>query len=265
MFAARAGHAKAIEMLRIAGGRAHRKSETKRKCRRGPRGSFQAPFVLDPGLVHLAAASDKGKGALQALLEYEEFADIDALHGGMTPLAVAVAEGATENVKLLLEIGGDPAFRRRDTGVTLVHLAAEAGSTGSLEAVLKVLPKHFVDEPDTPVTNWAPLHSAAEHGHPEVIEALLRRGAKMVVVDRHGTTALHLAALGGHDQCIDLLLQWKHPVDLVDNAGWPPLLYANFQSNEQSVLSLLRAKPEHLQVLHTVPPIQLIHCSFGIS
>ena len=60
---------------------------------------------------------------------------------------------------------------------------------------------------------------------------------------------MHLAALGGHTAAVEMLVECGHPVDTVDNAGWPPLLYANFQANEQCVLSLLNAKPDHLRVL----------------
>ena len=50
------------------------------------------------------------------------------------------------------------------------------------------------------------------------------------------------------------LLEIGHEVDVLDNSGWPPLLYANLETqakdrDEECMLALLKARPDHLTVL----------------
>ena len=50
-----------------------------------------------------------------------------------------------------------------------------------------------------------PLHRAAEGGHIEVVEALLKAGANLEAQDEGSGTPLHRAAKGGHLEVVESL------------------------------------------------------------
>lgn len=66
--------------------------------------------------------------------------------------------------------------------------------------------------------------------------------------DDFGTSCLHIAALLGSTQCAQLLISHHHPIDCTDNKGWPPLLYANFYSERECVLAIMKAKPNQVHI-----------------
>lgn len=53
---------------------------------------------------------------------------------------------------------------------------------------------------------WTALHFAAEKGHVECVELLLREGAEVDARSLTGSTPLHLAAERGRKECMTLLL-----------------------------------------------------------
>ena len=235
--AAAGGHAECITVLRAAvAGVKDREALTVYGSRTTP-------------LLHLAAAS-ADTAALELLSTFPELKasldDVDPATG-YTPLAVAAVSGSSSALRFLVDCGCFVKYRGAQNE-TLLHLAAGGGDLACLWVLERLLPKGKINEPDA--QGWPPLLHAAANGHAAAIKWLLRQGAASLVRRDHaGTTALHLAALGGHTDAVEMLVQCGHPVDEVDNAGWPPLLYANFQANEQCVLTLLNAKPDHLRVL----------------
>jgi hypothetical protein len=50
------------------------------------------------------------------------------------------------------------------------------------------------------------LHTAAQHGHANVVRMLIDHGADTLVVDASLRTPLHLVAMGGHGLCVKALL-----------------------------------------------------------
>jgi hypothetical protein len=81
-------------------------------------------------------------------------------------------------------------------GVAL-YVAAQRGDVTSVKALLEKgadvhTRVHFVNKPGK---TWTPLHSAAEHGHMDVVNVLLAAGAKVQALsDRNRTNLLRLAA-----------------------------------------------------------------------
>lgn len=61
-----------------------------------------------------------------------------------------------------------------------------------------------------------PLHLAVITKQAEVVEDLLRAGADVSLLDRHGNSALHLAAAEGDDRILSLLLKHKKIPSMVD-------------------------------------------------
>lgn len=54
-----------------------------------------------------------------------------------------------------------------------------------------------------------PLHLAVITKQAEVVEDLLKAGADVSLLDRHGNSVLHLAAAEGDDKVLSLLLKHK--------------------------------------------------------
>jgi len=85
------------------------------------------------------------------------------------------------------------------------------------------------------------LHIATFKGFTETVGLLLRRGAKIDLVDIEGSTAVHKAAFNKHADCLKLLLRKGAALSPRDNEGSTPLHKAAF-SGCVACLSILIAK-----------------------
>ncbi len=65
----------------------------------------------------------------------------------------------------------------------------------------------------------APLHFAAENGHPGLVDHLLVAGADVHQTDKHGLTALHAAARLGHHRVATRLLEGGADLRVKATAG----------------------------------------------
>lgn len=61
-----------------------------------------------------------------------------------------------------------------------------------------------------------PLHLAVITKQAEVVEDLLKAGADVSLLDRHGNSVLHLAATEGDEKILRLLLKHKRISPMVD-------------------------------------------------
>lgn len=66
-------------------------------------------------------------------------------------------------------------------------------------------------------TSQTPLHLAVITKQEAVVEALLRAGADLSLLDRLGNSVLHLAAKEGHDKILGILLKHKRTALLIDH------------------------------------------------
>lgn len=84
------------------------------------------------------------------------------------------------------------------------------------------------------------LHGAAESGHYEVVQMLLRHGAQTNVLEaNYGQTPLHLAALNGHSKVVKILLDNGAIPNLTDEDGWMPIHVGAWTGNDEVVRILL--------------------------
>ena len=81
---------------------------------------------------------------------------------------------------------------------------------------------------------------AAEHGHKEIVELLLKRGAEADARDGEDCTALMAAAAHGHEQVAEMLLRHGAGIHLQDSAGITALMMAAANGHEQVAEMLLR-------------------------
>eukprot|EP00051_Salpingoeca_urceolata_P011518 m.142867 g.142867 ORF g.142867 m.142867 type:complete len:1142 (-) comp17149_c0_seq5:93-3518(-) len=209
------------------------------------------PNAREETLMHLAT-DQPGAAMVQLLLNSSHRQrSLDAIScmdaEERTPLARAAQNGNLPAFQLL---GKQPqaVFDFETTnGCNLIHFAATGGNSSILQHILHRAPEIMLAAPD--MDGSPPLFYAARNGHDAFISMLLAYGAPVNCRDKIGISALHTAAAEGHASTVQLLIDAGHTVDCTDDCHWPPLLYANFEANEQCVLSLLRAKPEQLMQL----------------
>ncbi|KAJ3471710.1 hypothetical protein MRS44_001809 [Fusarium solani] len=97
---------------------------------------------------------------------------------------------------------------------------------------------------NTKITNeegWSPLHAASQHGHTEVIRALLAKDRTNIDATEslEGWTALHVAIYYGHRDAVFALLEQGAKLGTKDNDGWTPLMTAIKEKRQEIAKRLL--------------------------
>ena len=75
---------------------------------------------------------------------------------------------------------------------------------------------------------FSPLHWACREGRVQIVDLLIKRGAKVNVTNMGDDTPLHNAAQNGHVSIIKKLVQQKCNINVVNEHGNTPLHYACF-------------------------------------
>jgi ankyrin repeat protein len=116
-------------------------------------------------------------------------------------------------------------------------------TAGDTKAVLEQLKEVGIDAQLSPLGN-RPLMEAAGHGHKQLVEALLAKGADVNAQDITGWTPLHAAAYHGDPQVVQLLLD--HGAVITD-ANWytpAPVTVAEKMHHPEAVDLLKKAAQE---------------------
>lgn len=126
---------------------------------------------------------------------------------GFRPLGLAAFFGHRAAVELLLERGADPALASDNVmRVTPLHSAVAQPDAGlALELARRLVDAGAAVDAEQ-AGGWRPLHQAAAHGHCELVELLLARGADPTATSDGGKTAADLAAERGHGDLATRLL-----------------------------------------------------------
>uniref|UniRef100_A0A8C6XPG1 Uncharacterized protein n=1 Tax=Naja naja TaxID=35670 RepID=A0A8C6XPG1_NAJNA len=129
------------------------------------------------------------------------------------------------------------AARQSLDNVPTVFDLVRKGILSDLEKAL-----NLTDVNATNSANETLLHVAATHGHLEIIDYLISKGAKLEVKDNKGRTPLHRAAEKGHDKAVNRLLQaGANIVASKDMDGCTPMHYAAISGNMEILEELLVA------------------------
>lgn len=133
-------------------------------------------------------------------------------------------ESAFETVDFLLR-QNHSATVKDNQGITPVHLAARAGDTASLQALVKE-PKSLTIQD---CSGLNALHHAVKHGHVEATEYILSAGRNLLIhwtTDNLGRTALHHGAGEISSlSMVELLLGYDIDVTHRDSKGRDPLAH----------------------------------------
>ncbi|KAK7078507.1 hypothetical protein SK128_022823 [Halocaridina rubra] len=112
-------------------------------------------------------------------------------------------------------------------------LLVEALKTNDLPGVLAQLARGLsVNHQEAAKGNRTPLIYAVKHDCLEVVDELLKRGARVGIADANGVTPLHMAAAGGHVPTVLLLLSQGASPDSTDAHSRTPLHYAARAANQ---------------------------------
>jgi len=163
-----------------------------------------APMVAWGGEIH-EAARRCGRAELERALAAGVAVEArDA--AGNTPLQVAVQAGQMECVVVLRGRGANPELRN-GAGKTARQMAAELADRAMavrMEAVLMAMP---AGRPESSPFVREPLQEAARRGDADYVAMLLQLGADPNGRGADGATALEAAALKGHGEVVELLLR----------------------------------------------------------
>ncbi|WP_157956387.1 ankyrin repeat domain-containing protein [Wolbachia endosymbiont of Folsomia candida] len=147
-------------------------------------------------------------------------------NGGRSPLHYAAQEGHKEIVEDLLFHGAffnmpdndgktplDLASNHEDITSLLnsIHQLFDAVEQGNLDEVIQC-----IDKADINFANYEgmqPLHLAVQKGYLEIVETLLKRGAKVNAKTREKATLFHIAVQNDHLEVIKALLDHVKQVD----------------------------------------------------
>jgi ankyrin repeat protein len=130
---------------------------------------------------------------------------------------------------------------RNDRGYTALHDAVVRGDSQRIAALASrgadVNAQIRSDEPFSSEWGATPLHLAARDGRPEIVETLIKAGAKVEAVDDRGATPMHWAA--AHPGIAVALASHGANVNAADRAGRTPLHWAANLGKAESVQTLI--------------------------
>ena len=180
----------------------------------------------------LIAVKDGNTAIVNLLLEHKAYIEQQD-ESGHPPLYIAAHNRDIEMVKLLLEKGAevDPVDK---SGRTPFYIAADKGDTGIVKLLLKQGAK--IDPVDK--SDRTPLYIAADKGDTEIVKLLLEKGAKIGPVNILGSTPLYIAVEKGYIEIVKLFFLDNQ----VDKSDHNPLFIATHNGNLEMVTLLLANK-----------------------
>lgn len=139
---------------------------------------------------------------------------------GYTPLNTAASCGQAIAVEILLDHGADPTSVTRSCRTTLNN-ATLSGHLSVVQILLERGPDALASLSDT--DGWSPIHAAAQFGHVEIAELLLRHGADHTARNNEGVTPFHSTAFQGNVELACLFLARGAEINAQDDNGFTAL------------------------------------------
>ncbi|XP_069777339.1 transient receptor potential cation channel subfamily A member 1-like [Narcine bancroftii] len=190
--------------------------------------------------LHLTVMQPRGLQNLsEEILQSKEMRILlnDEDNNGCTPLHYVCRQGFTTSLVKMLSLKASLHLKTKDKRSSL-HFAASHGRLKTCKLLLQ-------DMNDTKLLNegdekgMTPLLLAAQNGHTDVVQLLLRKGA-LFMRDYKCWTTLHYAAFGGYSRTIEVLLESNVSLlDQEDEKGNTALHLAAKAGHSRAVCLLL--------------------------
>ncbi|CAH3154562.1 unnamed protein product [Porites lobata] len=132
-------------------------------------------------------------------------------------LLEASRKGHADEVSMLMASGAP--FTTDWLGTSPLHLAAQHGHTQTAEVLLRA----GVSRDARTKVDRTPLHMAAQHGHTHVVELLISSGACANNADMLNMTPLHWACEHNHVDIVKILLRAGAKTDIKSKFGKTPV------------------------------------------
>ena len=140
-------------------------------------------------------------------------------------------------------VGDEQRNKAGGDGATALHAAAQVGDHALVERLSA--DEQLVDAATTAQRGErggkTALMTAAYWGHSEIVDTLLKAGAKVDQGSGIGRTALQYAAEGGDDATVNALLAAGAPVNQASNDGTTALHHAASSGSDEALRSLIAA------------------------
>lgn len=214
MLAARSGCVEAVRLLVAAGANVDAGLNTS-----GETALHQAVRAASPDCVQLLIDSE---ATVNPTLMYSE-----------TPLHIAVSEGLSDVVGILLQAGADVRASRGNSKMTPLHIAAQEGYCSVANQLLKA----GANPNQENLRGQTPLHLAAKAQSSDTVQLLLSFGADPNACDRDRKTPLHSGIFKGSRsyECLRLLLVAGADTNAADQSGHTPLHMAALNDSSYCV------------------------------
>ncbi|XP_048250649.1 uncharacterized protein LOC124152553 [Haliotis rufescens] len=149
---------------------------------------------------------------------------------GRTPVMMAAEEGHRQVFDLLVKEGADVSLMD-DNRHNILHVACLGGH---VDMVKNVLSRKVADINSRGKYGRTPLMVAAENGHRQVFDLLVREGDDVSLEDDDGDNILHVACLGGHVDMVKYVLSLKvADINSRGHYGMTPLMVAAVNGHRQ--------------------------------
>ncbi|QPJ60928.1 MAG: hypothetical protein G3M70_03090 [Candidatus Nitronauta litoralis] len=171
---------------------------------------------------------------------------------GTSPLMAAILEHHWDVAEELIKRGAH-IDQRNSERKTALMMVVNRGLISAVEKLVKLGADIHLVSLDY---DKNALHMAAEAGHREIAEILLKNGAQIDKPDKNGVTALMHAAAKGHSGVAELLLSRGADVNLYDNGGWSALHWnAGTPQSGTELTNLLIRYRANVHARGSAPPL----------
>ncbi|MCJ1307442.1 hypothetical protein MMC25_001088 [Agyrium rufum] len=164
----------------------------------------------DPNSLAPPTESRRGRRSNADLNQSIDFSSADSLN--VPALIRAAQAGSTVEVERILDRGTNIEARHASTGRNALAVAAHCGN----DEVVDVLLRYGAKSNQRDASMSTPLHLAASRGHREAIRILLQDGAEVELRDTEDRTPLWLACEHGHLETAQLLISYRARVNTRD-------------------------------------------------
>ncbi|XP_067660182.1 putative ankyrin repeat protein RF_0381 [Haliotis asinina] len=140
----------------------------------------------------------------------------------------------------------------------------DACMVGDLARVKSILSDNKTNVNSRKEDNMTPVMYAAQEGHKEVFDLLVREGANLSLVDDEDRNILHLACTGGNVDVVKYVLMQKIvSVNSQDKYGWTPAMKAAFSNSNDVFGVLVEARADLVLVNDEKETILHVACQGG--